>query len=155
MFMLHTSCADEVMSYHYSRLPASISLNVFGHVLGVVQELHNALWNKPWDTMLLDESDDSAESFKYLPNEHIEKLQLVDLGYDESVLLVRAEYISAFYELQSRSSSPGRGGGIVVTGQPGIGMWPSPIKSSFLLRLGRQSITKGRPRSSSTFCFAV
>jgi hypothetical protein len=88
----------------------------------VAQELYTALWNNPLDTMLLDEFDDSAKPFKYVPDAQIERLRLDRLNYHESVLLVREEYISAFDTLESRSLGSSRGGGVVVVGQPGIGM---------------------------------
>jgi hypothetical protein len=69
---------------------------------------------------------------KYLPEEHISSLKLKRLSFDESVLLVREEYEVAFTYLQSQEEMEARfSGGMVVTGQPGIGMHLSPAESPY------------------------
>jgi len=50
----------------------------------------------------------------------VNELGLKDLGYNEKILLVRHEDISAFNYLTSMSLNDGSGG-VIVTGQPGIG----------------------------------
>ena len=64
----------------------------------------------------------SARPLKYVLNTQIEQLRLDCLNYRESVLLVHKEYISAFVTLESCSLESSRDGGVVVVGQPGIGM---------------------------------
>lgn len=46
-------------------------------------------------------------------------LQLGSMKYNEEVLLIREEYVIAFNTLGGPSQ---RGGGIVILGQPGIGV---------------------------------
>jgi hypothetical protein len=72
---------------------------------------------------------------KYLPEEHINSLKLKRLSFDESVLLVREEYEVAFTHLQSCEEIKGqsRRRGMVVTGQPGIGMHLSQAVSDSLI----------------------
>ena len=71
---------------------------------------------------------------KYLPEEHIDSLKLDHLSYNESVLLVREEYEVTFRYLQSCEENKRlqrRSAGMVVTGQPGIGMHLFPAMVSF------------------------
>ena len=57
-------------------------------------------------------------SLKYIPKNVLDNLQLRNLGYNEEILLVRKEYTTVLKKLNKR---PDNGGGIVITGQPGIG----------------------------------
>ena len=59
---------------------------------------------------------------KYVSTERAKELRLGFMNYLGDALLVREEYHLALEELTSRASGKGRGGGVVVTGQPGIGM---------------------------------
>ena len=68
-------------------------------------------------------------NLKYLPEEHIDTLQLDHLSYNESILLVREEYEVAFGHLQEKERPRRRSTGMVVTGHPGIGMHLSPLTS--------------------------
>lgn len=68
--------------------------------------------------MLLEMSD--CGGLEYIPEAQVNELGLQDLGHNEKVLLVRHEYISAFDHLTSLSLND-RSGGVIVTGQPGIG----------------------------------
>jgi len=63
-------------------------------------------------------------NFKYLSEKQIDSLKLHRLLYREAVLLAREEYEVAFKDLWSyKEEDPkSRGGGVVVTGQEGIGM---------------------------------
>ena len=65
-------------------------------------------------------------NLKYLSEEHIDSLQLNHLCHNESVLLVREEYEIAFRYLQlseEKKRPQRRSAGMVVTGQPGIGVY--------------------------------
>jgi hypothetical protein len=44
---------------------------------------------------------------------------------------------------------------VVVTGQPGIGMWLSLISVDFHTEIGRHTIFKANPASSFMSCFPV
>jgi len=88
----------------------------------VANTLYNKLWTVDLDSVLDNTSDNSGKNFKYLSTERVTELQLPRMNYLEGVLLIRTEYHIVFEELVSRASSPSRGGGVVVTGQPGIGM---------------------------------
>ena len=68
--------------------------------------------------MLLDVPN--GRGLKYIPEIQVNEPRLPDLGYNEKVLLVRQEYISAFDQLTSMSLND-ISGGVIVTGQPGIG----------------------------------
>ena len=70
-------------------------------------------------------------NLKYLPEEHIDSLQLGHLSFNESVLLVREEYEVAFTYLQEKQRPCRKSAGMVVTGQPGIGMHLSPVAVFF------------------------
>ena len=59
---------------------------------------------------------------KYVSTECVEELQLRYMYYLGDALLVRKEYHHALEELTVRAEGRRRGGGVVVTGQPGIGM---------------------------------
>ncbi|KAH8990815.1 hypothetical protein EDB92DRAFT_1816611 [Lactarius akahatsu] len=68
--------------------------------------------------------------FQYLKKGQIDSLGLAALLYNESALLIRKEYKVIHDDLRSYERDPTRrGGGVVVTGQPGIG------KSCFLYYL--------------------
>jgi hypothetical protein len=93
----------------------------------------------------------------YLPREHIDSLQLLNLSYKEHVLLIREEYKLAFTYLEEREGREPRtrSGGTVVIGHPGIGMPLSPAAISFANnRLVSEHPIQGSPASYSTSCFA-
>jgi len=59
---------------------------------------------------------------KYILTECVEELQLHFMYYLGDALLVREEYHHALKQLTFRAKGQSRGGGVVVTGQLGIGM---------------------------------
>ena len=75
------------------------------------------MWGRDLE-VLLEMAD--CGGLKYIPEIQVNELGLQVLGYSEKVLLVRQEYISAFDHLTSMSLND-RSGGVIVTGQPGIG----------------------------------
>ena len=85
----------------------------------VGERFYQAIWGRQLQEMLLDVPD--GGDLKYIPQTSVDELGLRDLGYNERCLLVRHEFISALDHLTSMSSND-RSGGVVVTGQPGIGM---------------------------------
>jgi hypothetical protein len=88
----------------------------------VATALHEELWNVPLASILDETSDNSGQKIRYVSCERVEKLKLRVMNYIEEVLLIRKEYDVALKLLQFRASSKSRGGGVVVSGQPGIGM---------------------------------
>jgi hypothetical protein len=76
------------------------------------------MWGKDFKEMLLDVPN--CEGMKYLPAAQVDYLQIKHLGYPEQVLLIRTEYILSMNKFTSKSLC--EGGGVVITGQPGIGM---------------------------------
>jgi hypothetical protein len=72
-------------------------------------------------------------NLSYLPEEHTSSLRLSKLSYNEPVLLIRKEYELAFTYLQGKEGAERqiRSGGMVVVGQPDIGMHLSPAAISF------------------------
>jgi len=88
--------------------------------------VYHESWGKDLGTLLKPVPD--YPKFKYLSEEKVNSLHLRDLGYPETALLVRTEYKLVYADLQARNNltkSRGRGG-VVVTGQPGIGTCASP-----------------------------
>ncbi len=69
------------------------------------------------------------DSFQYLTEEKVNSLYLRTLGYPGNALLIRPEYEAMYNELLSSNSESHGVGGVVVTGQPGIGMCLSPTVS--------------------------
>ena len=84
----------------------------------VGKRLHQVMWGRDLDGMLLDVPN--GRGLRYIPETQVNELELQDLGYNEKALLVRQEYISAFDQLTSMSLND-TSGGVIVTGQPGIG----------------------------------
>jgi hypothetical protein len=88
------------------------------------QKVYDALWKKPLDLMLRDVVTPAEKGLKYVPSDILETLGLFHMMFREYVLLIRDEYITAFCTLHSWSSGNQSGlGGVVVTGQPGIGAY--------------------------------
>jgi len=69
------------------------------------------------------------DSFQYLTEEKVNSLYLGTLGYPGKALLIRPEYEAMYNELLSSNRECHGVGGVVVTGQPGIGMCLSPAVS--------------------------
>ena len=85
------------------------------------QTLYTAVWKKPLDSILYDAPANASGSvLKYIPLTVLDELRLTSMTYREEVLLVREEYDTAYDTFQSWSKEVGSGG-VVVTGQPGIG----------------------------------
>jgi hypothetical protein len=63
----------------------------------------------------------SGKSFKYFSEQLLQDLQFGRMDYHEKVLLIREEYVTTYNTLESWSGGISAGGGVVVTGQPGIG----------------------------------
>ena len=86
------------------------------------QTVYTALWKKSLDSILDDTpANDSGQVLKYVPAAAIQRLQLGHMKYIEDVLLFRKEYDTAFNTLESWWKCSQKGGGVIVTGQPGIG----------------------------------
>ena len=83
------------------------------------QTLYTAVWKKPLDSILHDVPGGSV--LKYIPFTILDELRLTSMNYRDEVLLIREEYDTAFDTFQYWSREGG--GGVVVTGQPGIGAY--------------------------------
>jgi hypothetical protein len=66
-----------------------------------------------------NDRDVDSKTFRYLPTNVLDDLNLQELGYDPPLLLFREEYATAFTMLTSWKKPPATG--VVVTGYPGIG----------------------------------
>jgi hypothetical protein len=86
------------------------------------QALYDKLWGRSLDTIFEDISDNSGQNMKYVSTERVKELQLRVMNYLGDALLIHEEYHHALEELTSQASGKSRGGGVVVTGQLGIGM---------------------------------
>jgi hypothetical protein len=117
--------------------------------------VYDQFWGKDFDQVL--QPVPNCGNSKYLAKQQIDSLGVRRLRYPEDVLLVREEYTVAYSALQlykkedaSQLLHTKRSGGVVVTGQPGIGMnlmWtmvffadnchptPNPGKTCFLYYL--------------------
>jgi len=84
----------------------------------VGERLYQVMWGRELEGMLLDMAN--CGGLRYIPETQVNELGLQDLGYNKKVLLIRHGYISAFDRLTSMSLND-RSGGVIVTGQPGIG----------------------------------
>ena len=96
-------------------------LHMAGKFHRVGEQLHRALWRTPstLEAMLLDVP--GCQGLQYMSETQLNELGLRNMGYNERCLLIRHEYLSAFNDLTSISSNADGSGGVVVTGQPGIG----------------------------------
>ena len=85
------------------------------------QTLYNALWKKSLDPILKNApAQAGAPVLKHIPLSILKQLGLIPLmNFPEEVLLIREEYDTALNTFQDWSQKGG--GGVVVTGQPGIG----------------------------------
>ncbi|KAI0245653.1 hypothetical protein BJV78DRAFT_1287359 [Lactifluus subvellereus] len=112
--------------------------------LRAARKLYDTLWGKDLNVILLDVPN--GNGLKYVPRSQVEDLELHHLEYPEYALLIRKEYIFAFDELETRP----RKGGVVVSGQPGIG------KSTFLFyALFRRLSTQKPTALQMSTCFIV
>ncbi|KAF8342458.1 hypothetical protein F5887DRAFT_974351 [Amanita rubescens] len=109
------------------------------------QTLYGALWNKPLDSILLDAPASASGSvLKYISLSVLEDLGLTSMNYEEDVLLIRKEYDTAL-DTFKRWSLVRKSGGVVVTGQPGIG------KTIFLFYVLLHRLSAGLPTAFQVF----
>ncbi|KAH9003512.1 hypothetical protein EDB86DRAFT_3241318 [Lactarius hatsudake] len=102
------------------------NVHVYLHVdLGPRMQAAERLYDKLWGTdlsVILEEISDKGNTWKYVPKKHIDSLNMADLGYPEGHgLLVRQEYEVAWGDFDFDTARCKDQGGVVVTGQPGIG----------------------------------
>ncbi|KAH9026490.1 hypothetical protein EDB85DRAFT_1979187 [Lactarius pseudohatsudake] len=94
----------------------------FNEEVQAAEQLYKTLWGKDLKVILEEISGDDGTTWKYVPETHIDSLVL--LGYTEpSGLLVRPEFDIALRMLNEDhgTAKKRKCGGVVVTGQPGIG----------------------------------
>jgi hypothetical protein len=106
-------------------------------MLEAAQLVYNKFWGKNLNDIL--QPVPNYGDLKYFTEEQIVDLKLMRLLYGETVLLVREEYDVCYNALKDSNS-----GGVVVTGQPGIGMHLSPTADPAVF------FTKNRPPKSET-----
>ena len=75
------------------------------------------MWRKDLEKMLL--SVNECNPLKYLPNKEVDNLQLQILGCRADVILIRKEYN---FTVEMLNNIRREQTGMLVTGQPGIGM---------------------------------
>ena len=78
--------------------------------------LHNVMWKNTLEERLQDVGN--CEGYKYLPQ--VDDLRPRALGCDADVILWRNEYLFTLEKLKEFRAKFGVGG-VLVTGQPGIG----------------------------------
>ncbi|KAH9035816.1 hypothetical protein EDB84DRAFT_1577925 [Lactarius hengduanensis] len=122
------------------------NVHVYLHVdldsgMRAAERLYDKLWGKDL-SVILEEISDNGNTWKYVPKKHIDSLDMANLGFpDEHGLLVRPEYDVAWEDFDYDAARTKGQGGIVVTGQPGIG------KTYFLYYLLFRLLSEGTPVS--------
>jgi hypothetical protein len=92
--------------------------------------LYRKVWGKKSDDIF--EAVPGRGDYRYLTTQKIVELGLEALSYKAKILLVREEFEIAYKELKDYNKPPNESGGVVVTGQPGIGTHClSPTANSF------------------------
>ncbi|KAH9177660.1 hypothetical protein EDB89DRAFT_2064625 [Lactarius sanguifluus] len=110
-----------------------------GPKVRVAEKLYETLWGEDLN-VILEEISDGGNTWKYVPKTRIDHLKMRELGYKETRgLLVRPEYNVTFDVLQQDHSIAEDCGGVIVTGQPGIG------KTCFLYYLLFRRLSERRP----------
>ena len=109
------------------------------------ENLHEILWGQGLNDNLKEHSENGV-TWKYLPKEYLDSLQLPLLGYLEDVLLFREEYKIAMDSFNPEESMKGGSRGVVVTGQPGIGI------VSLMISVRRVITSSQENHVSSTIC---
>jgi hypothetical protein len=91
--------------------------------LEAVQNLRGVSWGKDLNCELQDVCGDEGTVLKCLPKKYLDTLEFSRLVYSEIGLLFRAEYDAAWMELnlQAQTAVRTKSGGVLVSGQPGIG----------------------------------
>jgi hypothetical protein len=83
------------------------------------------LYEKLWGgglSLILKEVSVEGTTWKYVPQENVDLLNMEDLGcVEERGLLFRQEYDAALAKFDYNGAMERYCGGVVVTGQPGIG----------------------------------
>lgn len=83
--------------------------------------LYNDLWNRGVNSMVERINIDGRE-WKYVPRETLGKLHMRRLGYlEERGLFIRPEYDDAIASFNFDNAKDRDCGGVIITGQPGIG----------------------------------
>ena len=88
----------------------------------IARRIYDTLWNKPLDTFLCKSTTNivgTAINYSYFNEALIKETQPIRLKFQENILLIRDEYVTAYEVVQHWSRI--HQGGVVVTGQPGIG----------------------------------
>jgi len=112
---LHVHSGDVIIIFSFC-LAIPLQLAEQFHQVG--KQFHQVIWGRDFGEMLMEVPN--CEGLRYIPETQVNELGLQDLGYNEKALLICHRYISAFDHLTSISLND-RSGGVVVTGQPGIG----------------------------------
>ncbi|KAH9048862.1 hypothetical protein EDB84DRAFT_1574436 [Lactarius hengduanensis] len=100
----------------FTKLPEEMQLR--REALRAAHRVYYKFWGNDLNNLLQPVPD---SNFQFLSKEQIDYLGLkTDFLYSQPVLLVRNEYKVAYPTLRSYKTNP-RSGGVVVTGQPGIG----------------------------------
>jgi hypothetical protein len=85
-------------------------------------EVAHLVYRKFWGTSLDDILQHiPGSNLNYLPEDLINTLGLDVLLYHDTFLLVRKEYEATYREISRYKENP-MSGGVVITGQPGIGV---------------------------------
>ncbi|KAI9446795.1 hypothetical protein H4582DRAFT_2070118 [Lactarius indigo] len=110
------------------------------------EELHETLWGVDYNAILKEISDDQGTTWKYVPESFIESSGMCALGFPEcGGLLFRNEYEAAWENFHNDVAKASHCGGVVVTGQLGIG------KSCFLYYLLFCLLSKKKPVALQRF----
>ena len=129
-------------------LPNCIIGADLGEEVRAAEILKRALWGKDLNAILKETSDGA---FRYVPKELIESLGICTIGFYEDDLLIRTEYEAALKTLifDRQYSLRNQLCGVVVIGQPGIGM-----SSLFILNNCVSHAIQENPAFFIIYCYA-
>jgi hypothetical protein len=111
------------------------------------EKLHENMWGQSLDDKLKVVSGDGGRTWKYLPKEQLDSLQLDPLGYSEDVLFFLDEYDIAMKSFDPNKAMTVGRRGVVVTGQLGIGTVLLTINSLLIITYSQEN------RVFSTICY--
>jgi hypothetical protein len=90
--------------------------------MSAAENLHERMWGQNINGILEEITDPEGVTWEYVPKRQIDTLELNELGCPQiNALLVRPEYKNALESFDYDAAIERQCGGVVVTGQPGVG----------------------------------
>ena len=111
------------------------------------ENLYEKLWGQDLKANLGVVSHGGV-TLNYLSKEYLDSLQLRPLGYRGGVLLFRDEYSVAVKSFGIEGAMAGGYRGVIITGQPGIGI----VTASLIINIPLINASSQENHVSSTIC---